>query len=46
MYSPRSVSTTCSPAFSTARSSSDSSLTIDFDLMILRTPWRRAMSRT
>ena len=40
MYSPRSVSTTLSPAASIARSSADSSLTIDFDLMILATPCR------
>src|SRR5512140_2729015 len=46
MYSPRSVSTTVMPAASIAWSSADSSLTIDFDLMILRTPWREAMSRT
>src|SRR5271170_1946041 len=46
MYSPRSVSTTTSPPASIARSSADSSLTIDFDLMILLTPWRRSMSST
>src|SRR5437660_1348415 len=46
MYSPRSVSTTLRPAASMARSKADSSLTIDFDLMIFATPWRFAISST
>src|SRR6476469_6461809 len=46
MYSPRSVSTTVRPAASIAWSSAASSETIDFDLMILRTACRRAISRT
>src|SRR6185312_6830572 len=46
MYSPRSVSTTVSPAASIAWSSADSSDTIDLDLMIDLTPWRNAISST
>jgi hypothetical protein len=46
MYSPRSVSTTVSPAASIAWSSADSSDTIDFDLMIFVTPCFAAISST
>ena len=46
MYSPRSVSTTSSPAASSASLSPHSSVTIDFDLMTLRTPCCAAISRT
>ena len=39
MYSPRSVSTTSTPAASSASLSAHSSVTMDFDFTALRTPW-------
>ena len=46
MYSPRSVSTTFTPAASRWRLSAISSETIDFDLVTLATSWRLAISTT
>ena len=46
MYSPRSVSTTCTPAASSASLSAHSSLTIDFDLTAFFTPYFAASSQT
>ena len=44
MYSPRSVSTGVMPAADSAALRPTSSDTIDFDLVALRTPWRRPIS--
>jgi hypothetical protein len=46
MYSPRSVSTGCTPAASSAAFRPASSESMDFDLMAFFTPWRRAISVT
>ena len=46
MNSPRSVSTTRTPAAASASLSAISSVTIDFDLTARAAPWLRAISTT